>query len=93
MSDAFEPRSAHWRRFRPFASFLVSLRFLTRLPVPFVRTVDPPRLRDSMAMFPVVGLLVGAITGGALILAGAALSIAPRKPSPNAATKAGIDHS
>jgi adenosylcobinamide-GDP ribazoletransferase len=69
MSDAFEPRSAHSARFRPFASFLVSLRFLTRLPVPFVRTVDPPRLRDSMAMFPVVGLLVGAITGGALILA------------------------
>lgn len=69
MSDAFEPRSAHWRRFRPFASFLVCLRFLTRLPVPFVRTVDPPRLKDSMAMFPVVGLLIGAITGAALIIA------------------------
>ena len=69
MSDAFEPRSAHRGRFRPFASFLVCLRFLTRLPVPFVRTVDPPRLKDSMAMFPVVGLLVGAITAGALILA------------------------
>lgn len=69
MSDAFEPRSAHQGRFRPFASFLVSLRFLTRLPVPFVRTVDPPRLKDSMAMFPVVGALVGAIAAGALILA------------------------
>ncbi|MCA3572560.1 MAG: adenosylcobinamide-GDP ribazoletransferase [Aestuariivirga sp.] len=69
MSDAFEPRNAHWGRFRPFASFLVSLRFLTQLPVPFVRTVDPPRLKDSMAMFPVVGALVGVITAGALILA------------------------
>ena len=69
MSDAFEPRSAHAGRFRPFASFLVSLRFLTRLPVPFVRTVDPPRLKNSMAMFPVVGVLVGAITAGALVLA------------------------
>jgi adenosylcobinamide-GDP ribazoletransferase len=69
MSDAFEPRNAHWGRFRPFASFLVSLRFLTQLPVPFVRTVDPPRLKDSMAMFPVVGAFVGAITAGALILA------------------------
>lgn len=69
MSDAFEPRSAYPGRFRPFASFLVSLRFLTRLPVPFVRTVDPPRLKESMAMFPVVGLIVGAITAGALILA------------------------
>jgi adenosylcobinamide-GDP ribazoletransferase len=31
--------------------------------------VDPPRLKDSMAMFPIVGLLVGSITAGALILA------------------------
>jgi adenosylcobinamide-GDP ribazoletransferase len=69
MSDAFEPRSAHRGRFRPFASFLLALRFLTRLPVPFVRTVDPPPLRDAMYMFPVVGLLVGAIVAGALILA------------------------
>lgn len=69
MSDAFEPRSAHQGRFRPFASFLLALRFLTRLPVPFVRTVDPPPLRDAMYMFPVVGALVGAIVAGALILA------------------------
>jgi adenosylcobinamide-GDP ribazoletransferase len=68
MSDGFEPRSAHRGRFRPFASFLVSLRFLTRLPVPFVKTVDPPRLKDAMQMFPIVGLIVGAITGGVLIL-------------------------
>ncbi|MFN4141402.1 adenosylcobinamide-GDP ribazoletransferase [Aestuariivirga sp.] len=69
MSDAFEPRSAYRRRFRPFASFLAALRFLTRLPVPFVRRMDPPALKDSMAMFPVVGALVGAISAAALILA------------------------
>ena len=69
MSDAFEPRSAHRGRFRPFASLLLALRFLTRLPVPFVRTVDPPPLREAMYMFPVVGMLVGAIVSGALILA------------------------
>ncbi len=69
MSDAFEPRSVHRGRFRPFASFLMALRFLTRMPVPFVRTVDPPPLRDSMWMFPVVGVVVGSVTGLALVLA------------------------
>jgi len=68
MSDGFEPHSAHRGRFRPFASFLVSLRFLTRLPAPFVRTVDPPRLKDAMEMFPIVGLIVGAVVAGVLIL-------------------------
>lgn len=69
MSDAFEPRSASRGRFRPFASFLTALRFLTRLPVPFVRTMDPPPLRDSMAMFPVVGAIIGAVAAAGLILA------------------------
>ncbi|WP_395684736.1 adenosylcobinamide-GDP ribazoletransferase [Aestuariivirga sp.] len=69
MSDAFGPHSAHRGRFRPFAAFLVALRFLTRLPAPFIRTVDPPRLKDSMAMFPVVGLITGSLVAGALILA------------------------
>jgi adenosylcobinamide-GDP ribazoletransferase len=45
------------------------LRFLTRLPVPLVRTLDPPPLRDAMSMFPVVGALIGSISGGALVLA------------------------
>jgi adenosylcobinamide-GDP ribazoletransferase len=69
MSDGFEPRSENRGRFRPFASFLVALRFLTRLPAPFVRTIDPPPLKDSMAMFPVVGALVGSIAAIAIILA------------------------
>ncbi len=69
MSDRFEPRNEFRGRFRPFASFLVALRFLTRLPVPFVRTIDPPPLREAMAMFPVVGAIVGAVMAGALVLA------------------------
>lgn len=69
MNDGFEPRSEYRGRVRPFAAFLVALRFLTRLPVPFVRTLDPPPLRDSMALFPVVGAFVGSITAGSLILA------------------------
>ena len=72
MSDAFEPRSVHRGRFRPFASFIMALRFLTRMPVPFARTVDPPPLKDAMWMFPVVGVVVGTMTGIALVLAHAA---------------------
>ena len=69
MNDGFEPRSGFRGSIRPFASFLVALRFLTRLPVPFVRTIDAPPLRESMAMFPVVGAVIGAITALALIAA------------------------
>ena len=68
MNDGFEPRSEPRGGIRPFAWFLVSLRFLTRLPVPFMRTLDPPRLNDAMVMFPVVGALVGALSGVALVL-------------------------
>ena len=69
MSDGFQSRSGIRGGFRPFASFLVALRFLTRLPVPFVRRLDPPPLKDSMAMFPLVGAVVGAVTAVALVLA------------------------
>ena len=68
MSDQFQPRNEARRRFRPFAEFLVALRFLTRLPVPFLRTLDPPPLHSAMGMFPVAGALVGAMTGGVLVL-------------------------
>ena len=69
MSDGSGPHSEYRGRLRPFASFLVALRFLTRLPVPFVRRLDPPPLRDSMMMFPLVGAVVGVITAGVLIAA------------------------
>ena len=68
MSDDFEPPSEAPRRYRPFAEFLVALRFLTHLPVPFVRTLDPPRLAEAMGMFPVAGAVVGALTGTTLVL-------------------------
>lgn len=55
-------------RFRPFAEFIAALGFLTRLPIPFRRTVDLPRLASAMRMFSVVGALIGAVTG--LLLAG-----------------------
>lgn len=68
MNDGFEPKSEARHGFRPFSWFLVSLRFLTRLPVPFVRRLDPPPLHESMSMFPVVGAVVGAISAAALSL-------------------------
>ena len=69
MNDGFNANSeARWQ-FRPFAWLMVSLRFLTRLPVPFVRTMDAPPLHHSMAMFPVAGALVGAVSAAALVLA------------------------
>ena len=69
MNDGFNANSeARWQ-FRPFAWLMVSLRFLTRLPVPFVRTMDAPPLHHSMAMFPLAGALVGAVSAAALVLA------------------------
>ena len=68
MNDGFEPMSEARGGIRPVAWVLVSMRFLTRLPVPFVRTIDPPPLHQAMAMFPVVGALVGALSAGALVL-------------------------
>ena len=68
MSDDFEDHNEARHRFRPIASILVAVRFLTRLPVPFVRTLDPPPLHAAMAMFPVAGALIGGIGGGVLVL-------------------------
>ena len=56
-----------FRRFRPFAEFLVALRFLTRLPVPFVRRLDPPPLHEAMALFPVAGAVIGLAVGACLV--------------------------
>lgn len=47
----------------------MALRFLTRLPVPFVRRLDPPPLAAAMGLFPLAGLVVGGLTGAALVLA------------------------
>lgn len=44
------------------------MRFLTRLPVPFVRTLDPPPLTQAMGLFPVAGAFIGVVTGVVLEL-------------------------
>ena len=56
------------QRFRPLAELLHALGFLTRIPVPFLRTVDPPPLAHTMRMFSVVGAIIGALIGIILLI-------------------------
>ncbi len=63
MSDTLSNSPENHRRIRPFAEILVSLRFLTRIPVPFISTIDPPNLARSMRMFGVTGAIIGALNG------------------------------
>src|ERR1051326_3832532 len=49
---------------RPLSSFLVAVQFLTRLPSPIRANPDPAAVGESIAWFPVVGLLIGAILVG-----------------------------
>lgn len=67
MSDELPANAASARRLRPFAELLFSLGFLTRLPIPFTRTLDPPALSQSMRFFAVAGGIVGALNGLALV--------------------------
>ena len=67
MSDVLPPNDARPGKFRPFAELICSLRFLTRLPIPFARTLDMPALADSMRFFAVAGAAVGALNGLVLL--------------------------
>lgn len=67
MSDTLSNSPENRRGFRPFAEILVSLRFLTRIPVPFVNTIDPPSLARSMRFFGVAGAIIGAVNGFVLV--------------------------
>jgi adenosylcobinamide-GDP ribazoletransferase len=55
-------------RIRPLAELLLSLRYLTRLPIPFARTLDMPPLAQAMRFFAVAGAVVGALSGAVLVL-------------------------
>jgi adenosylcobinamide-GDP ribazoletransferase len=68
MSDNPTPIAETGTRFRPFAELIFSLSFLTRLPIPFSRTLDPPALAQSMRFFAVAGALIGAANGVFLVL-------------------------
>jgi adenosylcobinamide-GDP ribazoletransferase len=44
---------------RPLPELVHAARFLTRLPIPLSRTLDPPPLAETMRMFSVVGAVIG----------------------------------
>jgi adenosylcobinamide-GDP ribazoletransferase len=67
MNDTSTPTSENTWKIRPFAETLLALSFLTRLPVPFVRTLDMPPLSQAMRFFPLAGALIGCISAGTLI--------------------------
>lgn len=67
MNDMSSPSSENTWKIRPFAETLVALRFLTRLPIPFVRTLDLPPLAEAMRFFPLAGAIIGAISSAVLI--------------------------
>ncbi|MBG1232289.1 adenosylcobinamide-GDP ribazoletransferase [Aestuariivirga litoralis] len=63
MSDISDPPQTPSKPLRPVSELLVALQFLTRLPIPFVRTVDPVPLAQSMRLFALAGALIGAVNG------------------------------
>ncbi len=69
MNDMSSQTHENTWKIRPFAETLLALSFLTRLPIPFTRTLDMPRLAEAMRFFPLAGAFIGAISAGVLILA------------------------
>ena len=67
MNDTSTPTSENTWKIRPFAETLLALSFLTRLPVPFIRTLDMPPLSQAMRFFPLAGAVIGCISAGVLI--------------------------
>jgi adenosylcobinamide-GDP ribazoletransferase len=61
MANGFHPLD-------PFRQLIMSLTFLTQLPIPFSRTAGRMRLTDGMSVFPLAGALIGAAVGGLLHL-------------------------
>jgi adenosylcobinamide-GDP ribazoletransferase len=66
MSDTLNNATENNNTVRPFAELLLSLSFLTRLPIPFLRTLDLPPLANAMRFFAVAGALIGFVTAGIL---------------------------
>jgi adenosylcobinamide-GDP ribazoletransferase len=48
---------------RPIAELIGALTFLTRLPVPFARTVAHAPMHSAMRMYAPAGAMIGAVTG------------------------------
>jgi adenosylcobinamide-GDP ribazoletransferase len=57
----------NFKNIRPLAEFLAAFSFLTRLPLPFLRTLDLPPLAVAMRLFPIAGAVIGCLTALPLI--------------------------
>lgn len=68
MNDNFKPEEEEPPRLRPVAELVMALQFLTRLPIPFARTIDPVPLSQAMRAFGLAGAALGA-AGGAFLVA------------------------
>ena len=66
MNDRQEINNQNARPFQPVAELLASLRFLTRFPIPFSKTVTPVPLSQAMRQFGLAGAIIGALIGLAL---------------------------
>jgi adenosylcobinamide-GDP ribazoletransferase len=66
MSSQPEITLSSERPFQPVAEFLASMRFLTRLPIPFAKTATPVSLSQAMRQFGLAGAVIGAVIGLAL---------------------------
>jgi adenosylcobinamide-GDP ribazoletransferase len=66
MNDVANRDAEPGRPFQPVAELLAALRFLTRLPIPFSRTVAPVPLAQAMRQFGFAGALIGMACGFAL---------------------------
>ncbi len=62
--------------FRPLAELVHALKFLTRLPIPFSKTIDPPPLSQTMRMFSVAGALIGVVIA-VILMAGRLVHLPP----------------
>jgi cobalamin synthase len=67
MNDNIKPEEDQAPHLRPIAEFLLAMQFLTRLPIPFARTIDPVPLSQAMRSFGLAGAALGAATGVLLI--------------------------
>jgi adenosylcobinamide-GDP ribazoletransferase len=53
---------------RPLPEFVHAAKFLTRLPIPLSRTLDPPPLAETMRMFSMVGAFIGCAIASVLLV-------------------------
>ena len=70
MSEPLDPPVLASRPLQPVAELLAALHFLTRLPIPFLKTAPRVPLAQAMRQFGIAGGLIGAVLGLTLSVIG-----------------------